>query len=571
MSDRCEIRRVHRPILTAAEMRACDEATMTTGGIPSRELMERAARAVASCLIRRKDHFPDGQVAVLCGSGNNGGDGFAAARFLSDGTVGERRAVVVLYTGHCVTAEDGATLVPDTGAMSAECARQYRLAREAGVPMVMIQSEEATGACLAGATCLVDALFGIGLCRPVTGREAAVLRAIADRRLPVLAVDIPSGVHADTGAIMGIALPARMTVTMQALKAGLLLHPGVALCGEIAVADIGIALTAACPYARLADASLLSEVLLPRSRRSHKGTYGRVMLLCGSVGMSGAAVLAARAALRSGIGLCEVVTPAENRPILQASVPEAIVTAYSADVPALGAADSQAGVVRAEVRRLVRGAARRVSAVAAGCGLGTGESARVALRALLSALPANGSVPLLLDADALNLLSEDETLWETPVLSSPEAQVVITPHPAEMARLCGKTPVEVLADLPGTALAFARERGVSVVLKDAHTVVASPEGELFICTAGNAGMATGGSGDALAGVIAALLAQTRERPSETLTVTAVAAAGVYLHAAAGDLAARDLGEIGMLPSDLIDRLPLVTRELSDSRTRLDFM
>ena len=526
------------PILTAAQMKACDSYTIETLGVPSRVLMERAARQAAAYLLSRPDLFPVGKILLLCGSGNNGGDGFAVARFLSDGSMGEAREVTVLFAGRLT--EDGA---PDEARMSEECARQYRLAREAGIPVC--SSKDAPEA-LTHACAVVDALFGIGLDRPITGDLASLLTAVAETKLPVLAVDIPSGIHADTGEVMGIALPAVATVTMQALKAGLLLYPGADFCGDIAVADLGIDLSSAgVPFAYLADKALLRRVMPPRSRRSHKGTYGWVILLCGSEGMSGAAVLATRAALRSGVGITRTLTPACNRAVLQTAAPEALVSVYSTPEEAAGYAEGDALVL--------------------GCGLGVSELSREALRSVLKVCPADGEVPpAVLDADGINHAVKDPSLWEA--LLAHHRQVILTPHPAEMSRLCGKSVPAILADPAGVALEFAKTWGVTVVLKDAHTVIASPDGALFICAAGNAGMATGGSGDALAGIIGSLLAQNRARIGVDLTSAEIAAAGVCLHAKAGDLAARDLGEYGMLPSDLIDRLPIVSRDFSHSTT-----
>ena len=529
------------PILTAAQMQACDSYTIHTLGIPSRVLMERAAREAVAFLLKRGDLYPAGKVLLLCGSGNNGGDGFAMGRFLADGSMGEKREAVILYTGRLDA--DG---MPDESRMSEECGRQYRLAMEAGIP---VRSAGELSAELADTAVVADAVFGIGLDRPITGEVASLLSRVAASCLPVLAVDIPSGVHADTGTVMGVALPAKATVTMQALKVGLLRYPGADLCGEIAVAELGIDLTPAeAPYARLADEALLRWVLPPRARRSHKGTYGTVTLLCGSEGMSGAAVLAAKAALRGGAGLARVLTPPCNRAVLQCSVPEAIVSVYET------------------AEEIIEYA--RADALVLGCGLGTSELSREALRKVLDACPCDGSVPALLDADGLNLLAKEPGLWETSLPAAPRRQAVITPHPAEMSRLSGISVGEILADPVRAAVDFARERGVTVVLKDAHTVIASPEGQIFICACGNAGMAKGGSGDALAGVIGALLAQNRHRLGDDLTATEVAAAGVYLHAKAGDLTAEELGEYGILASDLIERIPLVCKDLSDSRTRL---
>ncbi len=550
------------PLLTAAEMRACDELTIHALGVPSQVLMERAARAIVSCMLREKDVFPAGPVIILCGSGNNGGDGFAVARFLSDGSMGERRAVTVLYVGRC--AADGA---PNPEQMSSECARQYHLAV---VERIRVVTPERTDEVLSEAACVVDAIFGIGLDRPVSGAAQAVIEAVTRLGVPVLAVDIPSGLSADKGTVMGRALKATVTVTMQALKPGLLLYPGADLCGKLVVADIGIDTSVAIngrPFAHLADETLLRRVLPPRTRRSHKGTYGRVVLLCGSVGMSGAAVLAARAALRSGAGLVEIVTPEENRIVLQTAVPEAIVTVYDAHASTESA--------YAILRRTVRTAVERADCVVAGCGLGTSIAAAVALQVVLSCLPAEGQVPLVLDADALNLLAANESLWNTELLLSPAKQVILTPHPAELARLLtggsanGQVISDLLRDPLGTAEQLAREHGVTMVCKDAHSVVVSPTGERFICVAGNAGMAGGGSGDVLAGILGALFGQVRDRLAESLSVGEVTAAAVFLHAAAGDLAALHIGEYSMTASDIVEAISLITKEFSNSKTHLE--
>ena len=527
------------PILTAAQMKACDEYTIHERNIPSDRLMLRAARAACVYMFKRHDLFPpQGKTVILCGSGNNGGDGLAMASLLHEGDLKAPGKVVAVYAGP--QTENGA---PDIRYMSAQCYYRYACAIQAGVTVLPLsEAREA----LQGATVVVDALFGIGLNRPITGESAELITEVAASGVPVLAVDIPSGVNADTGNIMGVALPAAATVTMQALKAGLLLYPGAELCGEIAIADLGIDLTPAKqPYARLADEALLRRVLPPRKRRSHKGTYGWVVLLCGSEGMSGAAVLATRGALRSGVGLARVLTPDCNRAVLQTAAPEAIVSVYDTPERAAGCAEGDALVL--------------------GCGLGVSDLSREALRSVLKVCPADRTVPpVVLDADGINHAVKDPSLWGD--LLAHHRQVIVTPHPMEMSRLCGKPVPTILANPVGVAVEYAHEKGVTVVLKDAHTVIASPEGEVFICAAGNAGMAKGGSGDVLAGVIGSLLAQNKDRIGAELTVTEIAAAGVYLHAKAGDLATAELGEYGMLPGDLIERIPLVCKDFSDSKT-----
>ena len=541
------------PVLSAAQMRACDTFTMRT--VPSRVLMERAAAAVVRCV---DELSASGTPAlVLCGGGNNGGDGFAAARFLSAGTYGPVRSVSVLYLGRLTT--DG---TPDADRMSAECARQYALCRDADVSVLTLPDDAAVDeliAALAMGSIVIDAVFGIGLDRPVDGLIARVFRSVKAAGVPVTAVDIPSGVNADTGCVMGEALSCAATVTMQALKPGLLLWPGAGLCGAVTVADIGVDLSGAPEEhpIRLTGLDELKAALPPRARRTHKGTYGNLALCVGSRGMAGAAVLSVSAALHSGAGLVTAVTPQANRVILQTTVPEAVLCLYNGRQPDL----------RALRKRLFRTDGKPAfDGLVIGCGLGTSACSLAVLSFLLDALLTCPAVPVVLDADALNLLAQHPELWETGLLACPDKRVVITPHPAEMSRLCGSPVPDILSDLPGIARAFAHTHGVTVVLKDAHTVTAGPDGSLYISAAGNAGMAGGGSGDVLAGIIGALLTQNRDRIGDDLPLTMLAAAGVLLHGMAGDEAARTSGEYGMSASYILSALPAVTRSLSDSRT-----
>lgn len=538
-------------ILTAAQMRRCDNETIGSLGIPSRELMERAARGAADHLIRHPDEFPDrgGMILLLCGGGNNGGDGLAMARFLSDGSMGHPRRVAVVYGGRPTA--DGS---PDPAHMSEECRHQYAAAIEAGVPFLSVDDlRNRTGE---DVDAVVDALFGIGMDRPLTGVAADLIQAVRAWPCPVLAMDIPSGVDADSGRILGdVCLPATATVTMQALKRGLVLFPGADLCGHIHVMDIGITTDpVAEENARmsLCDNELLQKVMAPRARRSNKGTYGRVALLVGAKGMAGAAYLTAAAALRCGAGLVDVGTPEANRVILQSRLPEAMVTVVDDLLPS------------ALADRWLPTA----DGLVVGCGLGRSDEALSRLTALLDAWPTDRRLPLVLDADALNLLATHPSLWQTAALTEGIRNVVITPHPGEMARLCGCSVSDILADLPGAASRLAAERGVTVVLKDAHTVIAAPDGRLYLCTAGHAGLATGGTGDVLAGIIGSLLTQCRQRGD--ITVAEVAAAGVYLHAKAGEAAALAVGEYACAAGDLIRHIGTVTRGFSDSRTVLSF-
>jgi NAD(P)H-hydrate epimerase len=488
-------------LLTAAQMRTADEATIHSG-IPSRELMERAARAALSVL---EESFDTSLVLFLCGSGNNGGDGLAMARFFAE-KGGKAR---VIYLGKLT--EKG---LPDTNCMSEECARQFSLLPSSVELCTDLKTD--------GATAAVDAVFGIGLTRPIQGRAAEAIIALRSTEIPVLALDIPSGIHADTGAILGTALPARQTVAIAAKKWGHMLYPGASFCGEITVADIGIYTENCNGY--LVKKSDIAD-LPPRPARAHKGTFGRVLVIGGCVGMSGAGFLAAKAAMRAGAGLVEIFAPAENRIIYQTQLPEALLTLYDPEQ---------------FDESLLLSALSRADAVAIGMGLSQSEVAR---RIVTCAL-ANTTVPLIADADAVNLMANDPSLLA--LCYGRTHPTVLTPHLGEMSRLSGLPIAELTADMPQHALLYAKNSGTVLVMKDARTVISDGE-RLFLNPYGNSGMATGGSGDVLAGVIASFAAQGA-------SPTDAARLGVLAHALAGDAAAATYGNRGMIASDIIEKL-----------------
>lgn len=488
-------------LLTAAQMRAADEATIQSG-IPSRELMERAARAALSVLEKS---FDTSLVLFLCGSGNNGGDGLAMARFFAERGGNAR----VIYLGKL--SETG---LPDIDCMSEECRRQFSLLPSSVEVCSDLKSKEATAA--------VDAIFGIGLTRPIEGRVAEAINALRATAIPVLALDIPSGIHADTGAVLGTALPAKQTVAIAAKKWGHMLYPGTSFCGEITVADIGI-------YAENCDGHVVKKSdifnLPPRPARAHKGTFGRVLVIGGSVGMSGAGFLAAKAAMRAGAGLVEIFAPTENRIIYQTQLPEALLTLYNSEQ---------------FDESLLLSALSRSDAVAIGMGLSQSETAR---RIVTCAL-ANTRVPLIADADALNLMASDPSLLA--LCYGRTHPTILTPHLGEMSRLSGRSIAELTANMPHHALSFAKNSGTVLVMKDARTIISDGD-QLFLNPYGNSGMATGGSGDVLAGVIASFAAQGA-------APTDAARLGVLAHALAGDAAAATYGNRGMIASDIIEQL-----------------
>ena len=488
-------------LLTAAQMRVADQATIRSG-IPSRELMERAARAALSVLEK---NFDTSLVLFLCGSGNNGGDGLAMARFFTE----KGGAARVIYLGKLTK-----TGLPDTSCMSEECRRQFSL--------LPASTELCTDLKTDGATAAVDAIFGIGLTRPIEGKVAEAIHSLRSTTIPILALDIPSGIHADTGAIMGIALPAKQTVAIAARKWGHMLYPGASFCGEITVADIGI-------YAKECNGHLVQKSdlsgLPPRPARAHKGTFGRVLIIGGSVGMSGAGFLAAKAAMRAGAGLVEIFAPFQNRIIYQTQLPEALLTLYDPD---------QLDEV------LLRDALSHADAVAIGMGLTQSEYAK----RIVSFTLANTSIPLIADADALNLMASDPSLLA--LCHARSHPSILTPHLGEMSRLSGHSIAQLCSNMPYHALSFAKSSASILVMKDARTLISDGE-SLFLNTFGNSGMATGGSGDVLAGIIASFAAQGAA-PIDAARL------GVLAHALAGDVAAAALGSRSMIASDIIEGL-----------------
>jgi len=490
-------------ILTAAEMKAADEQEISRG-TPSRTLMERAARAALAIL---KEHFSTEKVLFLCGGGNNGGDGLAMARFFAE----EGGNATVCYTGAW------RNNAPDTAKMSAECAVQFSLLP----PSVSVQKE----ALLDGVSAVVDAIFGIGLTREIGGELADLIQGINASGIPVLAVDIPSGVDADTGAVRGVALRAAHTVSMAAYKFGHFLFPGTLLCGKVHLADIGIPVPE--DTAHLLEKSDLT-CLPPRPARAHKGTFGRVLVIGGSYAMSGAAYLTAKAAYRAGAGLVEIFAPEQNRIIYQTQLPEALLTVY--DPKNLD-------------KNTLRAAIDRADAIAIGMGLGDAPIVTKLVDTVLS----RAKVPVVMDADALGELARGGEIRAR--LAPCKAPLVLTPHLGEAARLSKCNIPQISHALIPSAVQMARNFAAVTVLKDARTVITDGV-RLSLNAYGNSGMATGGSGDVLAGVIAAFLAAgVAPFPAAEL--------GVLAHALAGDAAKQLLGSHGLMASDIIDALSKV--------------
>lgn len=497
--------------VTAATMREMDRRTIEDLGVPGSVLMERAgagATEVALDLLGASGR----EVTVLCGKGNNGGDGFVIARRL-------------LAAGHRVSVHTAC----EPSEIRGDAARALEAYRGAGG--VLAESRpEAVRASLASADLAVDALLGTGVTGAVGEPIASWIGAVNAAGRRVLAVDIPSGLSADTGAVLGVAARADVTVTFALPKLGLLQHPGAALAGRIVCVDIGIPADLAgpdCPA--LLESADVAALLPVRHPYAHKGDAGRVLIVAGSTGLTGAACLAAHACCRAGAGLVTVAIPGNLCASVEARLLEAMTW------PLGGCRSALAPSEVPEILERASGA----SALAVGPGLGRAPETLEAVRGLLD----SADRPVIVDADALHALPE----WHRAPASG--RSLVLTPHPGEMAVMLGCGIGEVQADRIAAALAAARRYGATVVLKGAGTVIACDDGRVAISPTGHAGMASGGMGDVLTGLVAALLGQG-------MPAFDAACAGAFLHGWAATLAAERLGgPIGLLASDVANALP----------------
>jgi NAD(P)H-hydrate epimerase len=507
-------------LVGADEMRAIERIAIEEMGIPSATLMERAGRATADLAVDLAGQ--SGRFVVVCGAGNNGGDGFVAARHLH--LVG--REVVAIALG----SPEGA---------SAEAKGARKQLEQAGVPVGGLAALQGYPA--RPGDVVVDAIFGTGPLRPAAGPFADAIDAIGahrDRGALVLAVDLPSGISADTGRAIGPAVRADRTVTFGFSKIGLALEPGAEMAGEVSVVNIGIPAEASeriPPHAELLD-DVAARALVPaRGRETHKGDAGRLVVVAGSAGRTGAAHLALTGALRGGVGLVTLAARAEVVGPALVGRPEAM----SVVLPGTGA------IARSDLPAL-EAALDGASALLIGPGIPRGSETAPAIRALLDRRP----IATVIDADGLNALADHPGLV---AVIAHDAPIVLTPHPGEMARLVGGTIEEVQDDRVGIARRKAQEWGAVVVLKGARTVVADPDGPAAIIPTGNPGMATGGTGDVLAGLVGALLAGGI-RPREA------ARAAAWIHGRAGDLAAEKFGERGLIAGDLGECIAAVWAE-----------
>lgn len=506
-------------VVTAKEMKAYDSYTIDNLGIPALVLMERAALHVAEAVA---EYTPPVQqsgrrtkVLVAAGSGNNGGDGLAAARLLTD-------------RGYCV---DTVLIGGGLGRLSDQTKQQLQILKNYGMSVGSNIREEEYDI-------IVDAVFGIGQNRETAGEFKSALQKINEMKAYKIAVDIPSGVDADTGRIWGTAARADLTVTFGFLKRGLLLYPGAAYAGKVSCVDIGITQRALKAFDIQNSSRMytltepVSRLLLSRDPSGNKGTFGKVLLVAGSKNMAGAALLSGESAFRAGAGMVRTVTCEENRVIVQERLPEAMLLTYPSE----------------DFWEEMEKAAGWADCILIGPGISKGKWAKLLFRYVLE----KTRKPLVVDADALNLLAEEADYRNILKKSIQETgrQVLLTPHVGELARLNGSAAEEVKQDFWQAVRSAAEAYGCTVAGKDARTMVYEAGKPVFINTAGNSGMATAGSGDVLAGIAAAFCAGG-------LGAYDSAVMGVYLHACAGDEAAARMGEAGMTASDIISHMTML--------------
>jgi hydroxyethylthiazole kinase-like uncharacterized protein yjeF len=514
-------------ILTVAESREVDRLTTERHGVPSLTLMENAGKSVVAHIKQRFAKLGRRRIVILCGKGNNGGDGFVVARHLLE--MGAR-STVYLFADPAQVGGDAAVNLKRWQ----DAARELRIVRDAN-------EWQAAKTSIASADIIVDALLGIGVRGLVEGLLREVIEEV-NRRKPegaVVAVDIPSGLSADTGEAQGVAVVANYTVTFTAPKIGFFLRSAAQHVGQLIVRDIGspyeLIEEVGKSHLRWLEPRELAQYEIPRSSEGHKGDYGHALIVAGSVGKSGAAVLSSWAALRVGAGLVTVATPEPVLPIVASHTPEIMTEP-------LPATETGSISLRSLEYQRFDNLLKGKRALAIGPGLSThGETVQF-VRTVIARRP---PVPIVLDADGLNAF-----VGHPQGLKGSNGMIVLTPHPGEMARLLGTTTSDVQSRRLELALKAAADWDAYVILKGHQTIVAAPNGQAWINSTGNPGMGTGGTGDVLTGMLAGLTAEYATKAwGWTLGF------GVYLHGLAGDLAAADVGQAPLMASDLIRAIP----------------
>lgn len=516
-------------VVTGEEMSSIDRRAIEEYKIPSIVLMENAALRSA-CIIEREYEIDGKNIIILAGGGNNGGDGLAIARHLY--LAGAKVKIFAIFARER-SRGDAKTNLEGVEALS--------------IPTVYISSYEdiiQLEDSLRKGDLLVDALFGTGLSRPIEGVAGDVIDIVNRYDVPVVAIDIPSGIEASTGRSMGHHIRAAHTITFGYPKRGHYLYPGRECAGKLHVVPISLpkdsAKAAGVTTFTLSDMEA-GSMLKPRPQDSHKGTFGKVGVVAGSRRYTGAAYLTSCAAQRAGAGLVTLAVPREIQPIMAGKLTE--VMTYPLE-------DDGAGLFNADAGGEAVQFLQDKDAIALGPGMGVGEHLFEFIRYILGKI----DISIVIDADGLNNISKD-----IGILASYRGSIVLTPHPGEMARLTGRSIEYILADPVESALELSKRTGAIVLLKGATTVVTNSAGEVYINQTGNSGMASGGSGDVLTGIIASFIAQGYDAFLATVL-------GSFVHGRAGDIAASEQGEAGLIAHDILDTIPYALKKLNDTRS-----
>jgi len=520
-------------VATAELMRQLDRRAIEEFGLPGIVLMENAARCTVQAMFRHFADLPGKRIGIFAGRGNNGGDALAVARYLRN-----RDIFGPVY------------LLASADELQGDAFTNLQVFSRMGGEIIPIRQSSELAAYkkqISGHDLFVDGILGTGLKGPVKGLYREAIEFINGLHRPVVSIDIPSGLDADSGQILGSCIQACLTVTFGLAKRGLLVQPGAKLRGRLIVADISIpeaAIEAEPIRDYLIEGQDFSHLLPPRDPDAHKGDFGHLLVLSGSPGKTGAAALVCQAAVRVGTGLVTLGIPASLNPILEVKMTEAMTEPLP---------ETKEKTLALKALRQIRKLILRKNALAVGPGLSLNlETGRLIQRLVRETIQ-----PMVIDADGLSALAGKKD-W----LKKAKGTLILTPHPGEMARLLGTTVQDIQRDRIQVTRQFAEEYGLILVLKGANTVVASPEGKVFINPTGNPGMASGGMGDVLTGMIGGFLAQNFP-PLEAAKL------GVFLHGLVGDFVAFEKGERGLIATDLIEKSPLILRALARREEHID--
>ena len=514
-------------LVNAKQMQLIDKTTIEDFGIPGRVLMENAGREATKIFTKIFKNSLNKKIAIAAGSGNNGGDGFVIARTLN-------------FYGYDVTL----FLFSDSKKIKGEAKDNFNLLNSLDIPIIILDTPEKFNnnkKMMSTADVWIDAILGTGLKYQVKEHIKNVIEYINNLKKPIFAIDMPSGLNSDTGLPNGISIIADYTVSFGLAKIGQKLYPGAKYIGKLQVADIGI------PPHIIKQSSITTKLITPdyiqseffsKKPDAHKGDCGNLLVIAGSVGKTGAAILTAKSAVRSGAGLVTIAVPESINSIIESCVTEAMTYPLP---------ETSKKIIKADSFNIIKKLLKGKTCIAIGPGLGAESNTKKLIFKLIK----ESTVPMVIDADALNAISENPE-----ILKKAKAPIILTPHPNEMARLVKKDTKQVCKEKINIAKNFAKKYNVILILKGAGTVIAMQDESIFINSSGNQGMASGGTGDVLTGIIAGFV-------SYGYTPNISAITGVYIHGAAGDTAASKKGFAGLIASDIIEALPYEIKKLEN--------